>query len=163
MPEYVPCSECGEEITPDSDFCPHCGVMYDGNETAQCEKHPDRNGTALCIICRRVLCEKCTCTSEGRRFCNEHESVRVEQDWAVVFESPDPAEAKLVKSFFDSVGQKSLVREFTPYGLAWDGGGHGDFSLHMINRAAAVFIPIPDFLDARKSLDEWKSGRVEDQ
>lgn len=163
MSEYILCMSCGEEVTPDSDFCPHCGVMYELAGKQSCETHPSETATAVCIICRRVLCAQCRFMREGRSFCGDHEAVRVEQDWAVVYESQDPADAQLVKSFLDSIGQKSLVREVVPYGFAWDSGGHGDVSFHMINRGVSVFIPIPDFLAAEENLRAWESGEREEE
>ncbi|REE28256.1 hypothetical protein C7452_0257 [Methanothermobacter defluvii] len=34
-----------------------------------CDKHPEREGVASCIICGRILCEECRLKLAGRNYC----------------------------------------------------------------------------------------------
>jgi hypothetical protein len=43
----------------------------------------------------------------------------------------------------------------------WDGGGDSALSRSAISKPAKVFVPIPEYLKAKESLEEWKSGAVE--
>jgi hypothetical protein len=81
----------------------------------------------------------------------------VEQDWAEVFRSTEIADAELVKSVLESAGQKVLVQNFNSMGFIWDGGGDSPISRSNINKPAKVFVPIPEYLDAVKMVEEWKS------
>lgn len=163
MPDYVPCVQCGEEVTRDSDFCPHCGIMFEGKESVQCENHPERKGTAVCIVCRRVLCDACTRKRKGKRFCSDHAKVHVEQDWAVAYESTEINDAELVRSVLENAGFHVQVRNFNSVGFVWDGGGDSPQSRSNLSKPARVFVPIPEFLKAQGMIHEWESGKVEDQ
>ena len=163
MQNYVPCPICGEEVTKDSDFCPHCGVVYAESEPVQCEDHPDRKGESLCIICHRVLCKECTRSREGRRFCQDHKSVNVEQDWAQIYQSSEINEAGLVKSVLENAEFHVQVQNFNSIGFVWDGGGDSAQSRSNIGKPAKVFVPIPEYLNAEVALREWESGEVKEE
>lgn len=163
MPHYVPCPTCGEEVTGDSDFCPHCGIVYEQAGTIQCETHPNDKGTSVCILCRRILCADCTYVQEGRRFCKDHKSVKVEQDWAQVFESTEINDAELVKSVLENAEFHVQVRNFNSIGFVWDGGGDSPQSRSNLGKPAKVFIPIPEYLKARVVLQEWESGKADQE
>lgn len=163
MPEYVSCSTCGEEVTEDSDFCPHCGIVYEQAGTIQCETHPGNKGSSVCIICQRILCGECTHIQDGRRFCEEHKTVKVEQDWARVFQSTEINDAGLVKSVLENAAFHVQVRNFNSVGFVWDGGGDSPQSRSNIGKPAKVFVPIPEYLKARAALQEWESGKVDQE
>lgn len=160
-PEYVSCSSCGEEITPDSEFCPHCGVLFSGAAKEKCDIHPGNIAQGICIICRKLVCEGCRKTVHGRNFCLEHKAVEVRQDWARAFQSTDINDSELVKSLLESNGFRVLVQNFTPMGYAWDGGGDSSISRSALNKPAKVFVPIPEYLRAEEALKEWKSGEAD--
>ncbi len=162
MREYIRCPSCGEEITQDSDFCPHCGILFEETGSVQCDIHPDATGSSVCIICRRILCERCTHLKEGRRFCIDHKSVRVEQDWARVFQSTEINDAELVRSVLENAEFHVQVRNFNSIGFVWDGGGDSPQSRSNIGKPATVFVPIPEYLKAEALLQEWESGRVDE-
>ncbi len=50
---------CGDEVTEDSDFCPHCGVLFAEAGDVFCDEHQQKPATGVCIICRKVFCEEC--------------------------------------------------------------------------------------------------------
>ena len=160
-PEYVDCSSCGEEITPDSEFCPHCGVLFSEAAKEKCDAHPANLAQGICIICRKLICEECGKIVHGRNFCLEHQTVEVQQDWARAFQSTDINDSELVKSLLESNGFKVLVQNFTPMGYAWDGGGDSSISRSTLNKPAKVFVPIPEYIRAEEALKEWKSGEAE--
>lgn len=161
MSKYVSCISCGEEVTADSDFCPHCGIVYERGGSVFCEKHPQTKGVSVCIICRRVLCEYCLSVQGGRRFCGEHKSVKVEQDWAKVFQSTEINDAELVRSVLQNAEFHVEVQNFNSIGFVWDGGGDSPQSRSNLGKPAKVFVPIPEFLRAEAFLREWESGNVE--
>jgi len=163
MPEYVPCPTCGEEVTEDSDFCPHCGIVYKQSGTIQCETHAQSEGTSVCIICRRVLCNECTCFQRERRFCKDHKSVNVEQDWAKVFQSTEINEAGLVRSLLENAEFHVQVQNFNSIGFVWDGGGASPQSRSNLGKPAKVFVPIPEYLKAQAVLQDWESGEMKEE
>lgn len=156
---------CGEEVTPDSDFCPHCGVMYDEAGEVNCTLHPGRGAVGVCIICRTLLCPDCTVEVHGRRFCKEHCLIQVQQDWAELYSSADTSEAELVKSVLEASGFTVQTQNFQNVSLVWSGGGDNPVSRSNIGRPAKVLVPIPEFLDAARALREWESsgGTVHDR
>jgi hypothetical protein len=160
-PEYIRCGSCNEEITPDSEFCPHCGVLFSGASAEKCDTHPANLAQGICIICRTLVCEECGKSVHGRIFCLEHKAVEVQQDWARVFQSTDINDSGLVKALLESNGFKVLGQNFAPIGYVWDGGGDSALSRSNISKPAKVFVPIPEYLRAEEALKEWKSGEAD--
>ena len=152
------CTQCSGEVTADSDFCPHCGVLFEKVSSARCDTHPQTRAEGVCIICRKLVCDRCGKQRAKRWFCTDHSDVKVEQDWALIFESPEINESELVKSFLESVGLHVVVRNFGPNNVVWEGGGDSLFSRQALNRLAKVFVPIPEYVDARKAFREWDSA-----
>jgi hypothetical protein len=144
-------------VTEDSDFCPHCGSLFDRADDVMCDLHGSSRAEGVCIICRTVVCSRCAKKVRGRWLCRIHVSVNVEQDWALVFESPDINEAEFVRSLLESVGLLVVVRNFGPNNVVWDGGGDSLFSRQALNRPAKVFVPIPEYVQARDALADWEA------
>lgn len=159
MNELTKCPQCSNEVTIDSDFCPHCGVLFSDAENVFCDEHPQQPATGVCIICRKVVCKECGIEVNGRNFCLEHQEVEVQQDWAEIFRSTEVAEAELVKSLLESAGHKVQVQNFNSIGFVWDGGGDSPISRSNIGKPAKVFVPIPEYLDAVEGINEWKSAQ----
>ncbi len=159
MSEYTHCPNCSEEVTTDSDFCPHCGLIFEEAGAVVCDTDAGQKAIGVCIICRKVVCERCGVGVNGRCFCLDHQHVEVQQDWAMVFESTEIAEAELVKSVLESTGHKVLVQNFNSVGFVWDGGGDSPVSRSNINKPAMVFVPIPEYRDAARELAEWRSSQ----
>ncbi len=145
-------------MTADSDFCPHCGVIYQDAAHAWCEQHPDRPAVSVCIICRALLCDECTVTVHGRRFCRAHCLVEVQQDWAEVYSSADVNDAQLVKSVLENAGFTVQTQNFQNASIVWSGGGDNAISRSNVGRLARVLVPIPEFLNAAQALQEWQSS-----
>jgi len=158
MPEFTACSYCSEEITTDSDFYPHCGVLFVEAGEVFCDEHSKEPAVGVCIICRSVLCNECIVRVHGRCFCLPHRKVNVQQDWAEVFRSTEIADSELVKSILESAGHKVQVQNFNAVGFIWDGGGDSPISRSNINKPAKVFVPIPEYLKAVKVTEEWRSS-----
>ena len=161
MSEMIKCQYCGEEVTDDSDFCPHCGNLFIEGKLVFCDEHPKKSAIAVCIICRKLICDECGVEVHGRNYCMEHRKVKVQQDWAEIFRSTEIADAELVKSILESAGHKVTVQNFNSIGFVWDGGGDSPISRSNINKPAKVFVPIPEYLDAMKHLSEWNSAKTE--
>lgn len=160
MSDLIKCSYCGEEITADSDFCPHCGVLFAEAGKVFCDLHLLEPCVGICIICHKLCCEACGAEVRGRFLCSAHRKVKVEQDWAEVFRSTEISDAELVKSILESAGQKVLVQNFNSIGFIWDGGGDSPISRSNINKPAKIFVPIPEYLDAIEEIVEWKSSET---
>ncbi|HVN49582.1 MAG TPA: zinc-ribbon domain-containing protein [Bacteroidota bacterium] len=156
--ELDTCYHCGEEVTDDSDFCPHCGVLFETKEEIFCDLHPQAQAVAVCIICKTVLCSDCCRVVGGRAFCVAHRSVQVQEDWAEVFRSTEINEAELVKAVLESAGKKVLVQNFNSMGFVWDGGGDSPISRSNVNKPAKVLVPIPEYLEAMQTIAEWRSS-----
>jgi hypothetical protein len=161
MSDLIKCRHCGEEITEDSDFCPHCGVLFEEAGKVICDLHPLEPGVGVCIICRKLCCDACGSQVRGRYFCSAHRKIKVEQDWAEVFRSTEISDSELVKSVLESTGHKVLVQNFNSIGFVWDGGGDSPISRSNINKPAKVFVPIPEYLDAVEEIVEWKSSETD--
>jgi RNA polymerase subunit RPABC4/transcription elongation factor Spt4 len=157
MSQYRKCPHCGEEVTEDSDFCPHCGVLFPATDNALCETHQTSRATGVCIICRKLVCEQCSKLVHGRIFCLDHNNIEVQQDWARVFESTEINDAELIKSVLEKAQYHVLVQNFGSIGYAWDGGGDSPQSRSNLSRPAKVFVPIPEYLEASKTVDDWQS------
>jgi RNA polymerase subunit RPABC4/transcription elongation factor Spt4 len=160
-PEYINCSNCNEEITPDSEFCPHCGVLFPEASKEQCDTDTGQAATGVCIICRKLVCDECGKQVHGRMLCLDHRKVEVQQDWARVFQSTDINDSELAKVLLESNGFRVLGQNFAPIGYVWDGGGDSALSRSNISKPAKVFVPIPEYLRAEEALKEWKSGEAE--
>jgi len=152
------CTQCSGEVTADSDFCPHCGTLFVRGEPAVCDTHSESEAEGVCIICRKVICGACGKQKDRRWFCTKHRGVKVEQDWVLIFESPEINESELVKSVLESVGLHVVVRNFNANTVVWEGGGDSMVSRQTLNRPAKVFVPIPEYEDALKAFEEWESA-----
>ncbi len=144
--QEIPCESCGEDITPDSDFCPHCGVLRVGGAGVLCAVHEGVKATHVCIICHRPLCARCRKKRQGKYFCSDHKKVEVVFDWACVFRSDDPARAELFRSVLEGGG-------FNVQKQNRDSGGVWGTALAS---PAAVFVPIPEYFAALEALEQWQ-------
>ena len=154
------CASCNDEITEDSDFCPHCGALFTEAANVLCDEHQDNPAQGVCIICQRLVCEKCGVKVSGRIFCTPHRKVEVQEDWAEVFRSSEIADAELVKSLLESTGHQVLGQNFNSIGFVWDGGGDSPISRSNINKPAKVFVPIPEYLKAMEVVHDWRSSQA---
>jgi hypothetical protein len=156
--EYSKCPRCSGEVTLDSDFCPHCGILFERAKGAYCDTHQTSEASGVCIICRKVVCPQCSKKVRGRILCLDHTEIEVQQDWARVFQSTEINDAELIKSVLEKAQYRVLVQNFGSIGYAWDGGGDSPQSRSNLLRPAKVFVPIPEYLDAAKTVKEWQSS-----
>ena len=161
MTQYNRCSHCGGEVTDDSDFCPHCGILFPPAQNALCDTHQMTNATGVCVICRKLVCTKCSKTVHGRILCLDHQDVELQQDWANVFESTEINDAELIKSVLEKGQFRVLVQNFGSIGYAWDGGGDSPQSRSNLMRPAKVFVPIPEYTEALNAVQGWQSSEAD--
>jgi RNA polymerase subunit RPABC4/transcription elongation factor Spt4 len=156
--DLITCSSCNEEITSDSDFCPHCGVLFQEAENVFCDEHQKNPAQGVCIICQRLICQECGVLVAARTFCQVHRKVKVQEDWAEVFRSTEVADAELIKSLLESTGIEVLEQNFSPKGSIWE----GDSSIWRsnINKPAKVLVPIPEYLKAMEVIYDWRSSQA---
>lgn len=140
MSELTTCANCNNEVTEDSDFCPHCGYLFKESPPVHCETDLDQEATGVCIICQKLVCPRCREVKNNRLFCVEHRDVKVQQDWVMVFESPSVVDVEMKKNFLDENGFQSVAQ---------------NLGMRVKSRGVArVFVPIPDYLRAKKMLEE---------
>ena len=147
------CENCGEEVTPDSDFCIHCGVLL-SDEAFRCDTHTASPAVAVCIICRRLVCAECLKKKRGKIFCSEHKAVEVSEDWAVAFQSYDYYEANIVRGKLENAGITVNPRNNTSIGFIADGFIDSSIGRSILRYPVKVFVPLDQYLDAVKILKE---------
>lgn len=157
MPPDERCPGCGEDVTGESDFCPHCGVLRSGAGSVCCARHPDHQAKHVCVICHRLLCRNCRKSRAGRSLCEKHRTVELVLDWANVFQSNDVTEAELLRSVLEAEGLTVQTQNFQSIGYIWDGGGDSPLSRSAVNRPAKIFVPIPEYLAAQRVVLDWSS------
>jgi hypothetical protein len=133
------CGNCGDNVTVDSDYCPHCGILFDQAPPTACENHYDTQADGVCIICGKVLCDECLVKRNKRSFCADHCGVEVEGDGAVLCRCADPTQRTAIESRLKEesidvfpVEQGTIFRR--PY--------------------TVLMVPIPDYLRAAGILDD---------
>ncbi|HTY10678.1 MAG TPA: zinc ribbon domain-containing protein [Bacteroidota bacterium] len=145
--EYEECANCSESVDAESDFCVHCGVLFSGNDL-YCERHPQSNAVAVCVICRRLMCDECAKKKGVKRFCEEHRNVEVSEDWAVAFQSVDYYEANIVRGKLESAGITVNPRNNTSIGFIADGFLEGPIGRSILKYPVKVFVPLDQYLEA---------------
>ncbi len=161
MNQYSKCTKCGEEVTEDSDFCPHCGALFAAADDIFCDTHNATKATGVCVICRKLVCPQCSKSVHGRILCLGHRNVELQQDWAVVYVSTEINDAELIKAILEKGQFRVLVQNFGSVGYAWDGGGDSPQSRSNLGRPAKVFVPIPEYLEGMKAIDDWKASEFD--
>ena len=111
----------------------------------------------------KIVCDACGTLVSGRAFCPDHAMVQVQQDWAEVFSSAEVEEAELCKSVLESNGFKVQVQNFQSVGYVWGGGGDSMISRSNLGRPAIVLVPIPEYLEAARTLAEWSEGTIDSE
>jgi hypothetical protein len=145
--DFEVCSNCSEHVTPDSDFCVHCGAMF-SNDNYWCEKHPTLNAAAVCVICRRLLCHDCSVRRGVRMFCEDHKNVEISEDWVVAFQSVDYFEANIVRGKLESAGITVNPRNNTSIGFIADGFIESAIGRSILRYPVKVFVPLDQYLQA---------------
>ncbi|MFH0988916.1 MAG: hypothetical protein V1799_02760 [bacterium] len=163
MSELFTCHNCSGEVTEDSDFCPHCGLLFNSAQSAMCEIHTDQQAVGVCILCHQPVCKSCSSMTMGRTFCKPHDDIAVVEDWAMVFEATDIVDAGLARELLISNGFKVQVQNFNSIGFVWDGGGDSIISRSNLSKPAKVFVPIPDYFTALELLESWSESNLEEE
>lgn len=159
-PELDKCGNCKAEVTTDSDFCPHCGVLFEHTPIVACETDFDQEAIGVCIICRKRVCERCCEVKSKRMFCPEHNKVEVSQDWARVFQADNMLETELMRAFLASLGIPVVMQE---RGASYHGaliGAVDPRARERLRHPSKVFVPIPEYLKAIEHLQSWNSAQA---
>jgi hypothetical protein len=151
--EYDECVNCFEAVTTESDFCVHCGVLL-SEEDFFCEKHPAAKAVAVCVICRRLMCEHCAKKKGVKMLCEEHTKVEISEDWAVAFQSVDYYEANIVRGKLESGGITVNPRNNASIGFIADGFIEGPIGRPILKYPVKVFVPLDQYLDAIEIVKE---------
>lgn len=100
-----PCSHCAEDISPDAEACPACGIL---RARLSCATHADRNAEGQCVVCGLAVCEECN--RGGKHFlCDSHRTVSLLQGWAQVYSTTDDFEARLIADNLEAEGLDTRV------------------------------------------------------
>ena len=65
------CKRCKTAGAKDVLFCRNCGIPFHGNVGIECENHPDRDASGICVVCGKPVCDDCTTTKEGKSYCED--------------------------------------------------------------------------------------------
>ncbi len=147
----VPCVRCGGDVTPDSDFCVHCGTLLFGKKS-QCETHPERGAVAVCVLCRRLMCSDCAKEINGRSFCEEHRKVEVEEEWVLVFQSVDFFEASVVRTKLE--GADITVSAQNEHSIGYLGFMDTPIGRTNLEHPVKIFVPFDQYVVAAQLLLE---------
>jgi hypothetical protein len=132
------CGNCEQEVTTDSDFCPHCGVFFESSPAVACAADGDREADGVCVICQKFVCERCGVQVLGRWLCGDHQNVELREDFAMVFQSSQFSSSGVVKSTLEDAG-------FQVIDMNWRARG---------GRYNKLYVPIPDFVKASEILKD---------
>ena len=150
---FAECENCDGEVTEESEFCVHCGVML-GEGEFKCEEHPAKTAVGVCIICRRLVCSECAVRKQNRLFCDEHKSVEVSEDWAVAFQSVEYYEANIVRGKLENAGVTVNPRNNLSIGFIADGFIESALGRSILKYPVKVFVPLDQYLSARDIIME---------
>lgn len=146
----VSCTHCGGDVTPDSDFCVHCGVLFE--KKSACETHPERSAVAVCVLCHRLMCSDCARETNRRFFCEKHSTVEVEEGWALVFQSLDLFEASLVRTKLGGAGISVSVQN--DHSIGFFGFMDTPIGRTNLDYPVKIFVPFDQYLLASQLLAE---------
>jgi uncharacterized C2H2 Zn-finger protein len=107
METTIRCPRCDQEIDAEGPACPACGHIHQG--TLECERHPDRPASGVCVICGRAVCDECDADDEMHHACPEHNEIPVIEGWAQVYTTSDDMAADLIRENLQSEGMDAAV------------------------------------------------------
>jgi hypothetical protein len=84
---YYECTRCGNTVSPDDDFCPHCGDLF--SENVFCINHSDLRASGVCIICAVPLCPACGSIVMGRFLCTHHSTYEIYEGMVRIYGALD--------------------------------------------------------------------------
>jgi len=151
--EYEECENCFESVTAESEFCVHCGVLISEDDFF-CERHLESKAIAVCVICRRLMCESCAKKKGVKMLCEEHEKIEISEDWAVAFQSVDYYEANIVRGKLESAGITVNPRNNASIGFIADGFIEGPIGRSILKYPVKVFVPLDQYLNAIEIVKE---------
>lgn len=151
------CRYCKEELTEDSDYCPHCGYLFNEHLVITCGIHNDRAAIGVCVVCEKPLCSMCANAVSGRLLCADHSEVQIIGEWAGVFESLNQVDVELAKGLLEKEGVQCQTYTQSDVPLAifsslispqWKTySHHGAYLLKL-------FVPLPELERAGKVLQD---------
>ena len=151
--EYEKCANCFESIAGESEFCVHCGIIISEDDFF-CERPPESKAIAVCVICRRLMCEGCAKKKGVKMLCDEHKKVEISEDWAVAFQSVDYYEANIVRGKLESAGITVNPRNNASIGFIADGFIEGPIGRSILKYPVKVFVPLDQYLTAIEIVKE---------
>lgn len=135
------CPECKTQLPEDENGCPVCGVLV---TPSHCERHPDREAAARCVLCGTAVCADCESRSGRARLCEAHADVPVVEGWAQVYSTSTDMQAELIRENLQAEGIDSrILSQKDHFAFPVD---LGDLS------PVRVLVPAFDFLDAEHAL-----------
>ncbi|HEX2095016.1 MAG TPA: zinc-ribbon domain-containing protein, partial [Longimicrobiaceae bacterium] len=91
--EVFRCERCGTEYE-GVDACPVCGSL---RVAAECPQDAGRPAEGRCVICGRLVCDRCRAGDHDAFLCEEHRTVPMIEGWAQVYSTHGELEAQLVR------------------------------------------------------------------
>ena len=147
------CENCSDDIEKDNDFCPHCGILFT-QEKFFCDTHPASVGKGVCVLCHKLVCDKCLHTVNARILCEEHQLVEISEGWALVFQSADFYEAQFVRGKLVNAGITVNPQNTMNAGFLMDGAMDSRFGRSILKYPVKLFVPQYEYLDAMEVMQD---------
>lgn len=143
MPETeASCERCNADVTADSEFCPHCGILFEGASDVRCEVDGQNAAAGVCVLCQTLVCRSCGTEVAGRFRCHSHAAVEVAMDFANVYESKVLANVDLVRAVLAQAGFVVIDQYLDPKpGVA---------------APLKLFVPIPQYCEAASLVEGYR-------
>jgi hypothetical protein len=152
------CNTCNFEIQPDSDFCPRCGTIF--IEEVKCEDHPEIEAEGVCVICKKLCCNKCGYKGKDVFLCNEHYNTETYQGLAKVYGTFDEIQVQFLKQCLEDKGLHPFIFSKKSTALHLGGIDHTIID-SVINpgkndvmNEIKLLIPFTELIEAREIIDD---------
>ena len=157
MEEQFYCDQCENPIDAESEFCPNCGIIFEGNNF--CVNHTTEKAEGVCVICWEAFCKSCLEQVNGIYFCHNHASYEIYEGRARVFGIDDESFAEYVKGCLEQAGLHPVFLTLfgSPSSLGGLQANHLRVPLtlggHSVNEMK-IMVPFYEVIDAERIIAE---------
>ncbi|MCX6143905.1 MAG: hypothetical protein NTZ35_11865 [Ignavibacteriales bacterium] len=153
--DVLTCDDCRNEVAPDDEFCPNCGLVFVDN--LKCSNHDDVEASGVCIICCLPFCRKCGGRVNKLFLCGDHEDYEIYEGRARVYGVSDEVTAHFAQECLKNGGLHPFLYSRKANPISGGGPEHttfrasGEYDGHIINEVK-VLVPCQEVLRAEKLL-----------
>ncbi len=76
------CESCKDYTSAHYEYCIECGYIRAGMR--MCVNHPESMTRYVCLVCKKVLCKRCTVARGGKNFCKDDANYPFVGNWVIV-------------------------------------------------------------------------------